>query len=185
MKVLYIITLVILLFGESPSLKQSQYTKVVLSTLYLIDEQDTIFVSVENYIEIDNKHSLKGIQTSPDYKNMIFYTFSLKAETIAKLNNLVSNADALKHTNWEPSPPYLNYCGPTYKLELIVGKERKVAIFDPTYCNMTQSEIIEWFDKTVLIEPKQSITPFDISTFVSNSLIELKDYFSYIYQNDK
>ena len=179
---LLITTLAFVLFLENPKLKQQHDVKIVLSTLYLIDEQDTIFVSVENYIEID-RYSLKGIHFSQDHKNMTFYAVSLTDEIIANLNNLVSNEDAIKYTNWEPRPPYLNYDGPTYKLELMDGKDRKFAIFDPTDCNMTQSEIMKWFDKTVLIEPKQSIAPFDISPYVSNSLIELKEYFSYVYQN--
>ncbi len=183
MKILSIILLAIFLFGENLSLTQSHHTKIVLSTLYLIDEQDSVFISVENYIEIDNKQSLKGIQSSPDYKNKTFYTVSLTVDVIASLNNLISNEDALKYTNWEPSPPYLNYCGPTYKLELFEGKERKFAIFDPTNCNMTQREIITWFDKAVSIEPKQSTTPFDISPYIANSIFELKEYFSYVYKS--
>jgi hypothetical protein len=183
MKYLLIITLLIALYGKPPYLKQSHEAKIVLSTLYLIDEHDSSYVSVENYIEIDKKNLLKGIQVSPDQKHTTYYTVSLTDEDIANLNNLVSNENALKYTNWEPSPPYLNYCGPTYKLELLVGKDRKYAIFDPTDCNMTQSEIMKWFDRIVKVEPKQSIAPFDISPYVSNSLIELKEYFSYVYQN--
>ncbi len=179
MKNLLFIALTLISCNKVSTFDSNNSPKIVLSTLYWVDDNDIEFVTLENYIEIGHGNTLRGIQKNDENTKTINYTLSLSNDLISKINSLIVNEEVFQTGEWELSPPYINYCGPTYKLEVINGTIRKFALFDPTRSNSTQGEIMTLFDKIILSEPKQSIAPFNIDSYISNSTSELRAYWTY------